>query len=180
MACVAALGLACSQTSRYRTLSFFFEGVPDPFAPLVPEGLEEQIEEVESLEPSFKSTKSLHEPFAERLCEECHSMFTGGNVKAPIGGLCISCHDDFLDQQAFLHGPVAVGACRECHHPHASELPSLLLQSVEPLCFGCHSEQRLAGGEYHDDFGTTDDGCIRCHDPHGGDNGFFLKPPDAD
>jgi predicted CXXCH cytochrome family protein len=174
---------SCTQTDRYRTLTFFFEGVPDPNAPSreVLAGGEEGLEVQDPLSAARKRSgpeKTLHRPFEERSCGECHNMYQGGKVKTPAGGLCLSCHEDFLDERLFVHGPVAVNACLRCHFPHESTLPYLLKGDVEFLCLACHAESDLAGSEYHEDLGESVDGCIRCHDPHGGDNNLFLLPPD--
>jgi len=182
---VVALGSACAETDRHRVLTFFFEGVPTP-------GQEQAADQVEGpVEPETLTLAErlalanrrrefityMHEPFAKHECVECHNMYDGGKVKKLAGGLCISCHEELLKEKVHVHGPVAVGACLQCHHHHQSKLEFLLLDEPETLCLGCHLQSSLEDDEYHDQIGVSPDGCLECHDPHGGDNNLFLKRP---
>ncbi len=93
--------------------------------------------------------------------------------------LCQMCHDDMSPENlaetyTYVHGPVQYGACIKCHHPHESPNPFMLRASpVRKLCFRCHDENRMLGGDIHGEMGEMD--CTECHDPHGGPERFYLK-----
>ncbi len=172
------LGSACSQTSRYRVLTFFFEGVPPPggFVDGPNEGQDGSgVPGAFGALPPKRQTRHLHPPFKDMECRKCHDMYAGKMVKLPEEGLCLDCHAEFLDERPFLHGPAAVNACLLCHHYHESERPKLLLDEAQSLCLICHVREDLLQGEHHDTMESTEGGCTTCHDPHGGNNRFFLK-----
>jgi predicted CXXCH cytochrome family protein len=76
---------------------------------------------------------------------------------------------------AFVHGPVAVGACIVCHKPHSSSEPKLLVQDAKSLCLTCHAEVQAKGEEGMHMHGALEQGCTRCHDPHASDHRFQLR-----
>jgi len=71
---------------------------------------------------------------------------------------------------------VAVADCLFCHHPHSSIYPSLLLFEPGELCFHCHGRSDLSTGVHHHTLGEQ--ACVECHDPHAGEDPFFLKRPE--
>lgn len=73
------------------------------------------------------------------------------------------CHQDMLKPK-FVHGPVAVQDCHFCHR-QTGDHKFALVAKVPELCYLCHEQgkNRLAG-------------CGKCHDPHGTDVEFQLKP----
>jgi predicted CXXCH cytochrome family protein len=80
-------------------------------------------------------------------------------------GGCITrdCHKGMLSQK-FVHGPVAVELCEQCHvrtGKHAFRIAA----SGEELCYICHERGRAKKVN-----------CVKCHDPHGSGLEFQLKP----
>jgi predicted CXXCH cytochrome family protein len=175
---------ACSQTTRYRVLSFFFDGVPPPDAPYTEESLREdtpvlQEQATELTTIAQRPQIYIHSPFQERRCKDCHDMFGGRLRRTPAQGLCAECHPEVPGDALYVHGPVAVNACLECHHFHMSRHPHILLENAKDLCLRCHPQKDLIQGEHHMTIESAADGsCIECHDPHAGSDRLFLKPSD--
>ena len=168
------LASACtSKASRYRVLRFFFDGVPDPNAPV----LEERAENSQ-LGRSDKVKKPrrvvfAHAPWGEGRCRDCHNPDTGMLHQTLEEGLCQSCHAEIPGYVAYVHGPVAVNDCLACHEVHESEYPSLLLDDPKLICRRCHEETDLITGPDHESIGEV--ACLECHDPHGGSDQFLLR-----
>lgn len=92
------------------------------------------------------------------------------------------CHSDKQDYE-YLHGPAAAGECAVCHKAEKdnlqihSENPEKFLDFTFPLkdkqvCFMCHSDQ-INGDYVH--FPVMEGDCLSCHDPHGGNNRYFIS-----
>lgn len=201
----ALLAGGCSAERRYRTLSLFFDGVPDPNAPVEEvTGPEPESAEVAQARPAAEreiEPGTVHPPYAERLCEACHTFDVGGKTERvlsvqvrpglsrsqdqrmlaePVEQLCFECHDDKSPQKAppgsYTHGPVAAGACVFCHNPHSSPNPAML-RAAPPrtLCLQCHQAEDLAANELHpplEDLGDED--CTSCHNPHRSSSPYML------
>ena len=158
----------CEATTRYKTLRFFFNGVPDP-----EEGKAAQIRKTAAGDTSgTKVAPSIreHGPYATKQCDACHQRPSNALV-APIDELCSNCHEIRLDKK-WVHGPLVSGGCRVCHEPHSSRYPFLLVSESESFCFTCHDEKAVAANEAHKDPSTK---CTTCHDAHMSDNRFLLK-----
>lgn len=170
-ASVVVVGLAwagCTVTAdNYRMLSLFFDGVPDPNAPSsVVQG--NQLAEAIRQSPTY----SVHKPFADDACAECHaSRFTLSRNDSP---LCLKCHSNELSAHPRMHGPVAAGVCLWCHLPHESPQAHLLRDRDRPLCLQCHQAGLLSSARVaaHAD---PDRGCLECHFGHGGDLPSLLR-----
>jgi len=56
------------------------------------------------------------------------------------GKLCLSCHDNFMEKlkNPFVHTPVKMGECSECHNPHTASHGKLLDENQNKICFKCH------------------------------------------
>ena len=173
------LASACTATGRYKVLSFFFEGVTPPGggeATSTESSTEQEVADPLGLLGAVTRTDVFwHSPFFERECARCHSMSQGGEVRDVPGGLCRSCHAGLLADKPFVHGPAAVEGCLECHHPHKSEIPGILLREGESLCTRCHEVDDLLPGEHHETVGAEIRACTKCHDPHGGVDRLFLR-----
>lgn len=165
---VAVLLSGCDATTRYRTLRFFFDGVPSPE--------EEEAARIkktgagEMPRAAAVPTSWGHGPYAAKQCESCHLTPTNALV-APINELCFKCHE-FRTDKKWVHGPLASGGCRVCHEPHSSMYPYLLVAEPENFCFYCHDEKAVAANAAH--AGATRK-CTTCHDAHMSDNRFLLK-----
>jgi predicted CXXCH cytochrome family protein len=167
-ACVAAVATACAATTRYKVLSFLFDGVPPPSQPAAAAGLSGAA--VPAV-PGTRVSPSNHGPYAARMCGSCHEAAATNALVAPKDQLCFRCHDLPLDR-AYVHGPIASGGCLVCHDPHASPYRSLLVSDSDSFCFHCHDRAAVAAIPGHD---GVESGCTGCHDAHASDSKFLLK-----
>jgi predicted CXXCH cytochrome family protein len=168
--------ISCNQIERYKTLSFFFDGVP----PLGQEGLRAESVETSSPEPAQTGQAPVwyvHE--ARKDCSNCHGkriqrgFSSQPRLIAPIPKLCYNCHADFTSSAQFVHGPVAVGQCLFCHNPHKSQIKHLLREPEPELCYQCHDENTIELIPAHLPKQLSD--CTDCHDPHSSPNKALLK-----
>jgi predicted CXXCH cytochrome family protein len=157
----------CAPEKRYKVLSFFFDGVPNPAE------MPKQVQRGPgggAEPPVVKKTYRMHGPYAAKLCSGCHQR--GTNILIlPIEKLCLNCHIIQMNKK-YIHGPVASGGCKICHEPHGSSFPFLLVSEPQKFCFYCHKEKDVARNEVH--AGITE-GCTDCHDAHMADNKNLLK-----
>lgn len=170
--------VACSSTTRYRILSFFFEDVPEPGkAPVrgypAPFGAAAQP----GVDPPARVVATAnvqpHPPYREHRCGRCHNLGTGELWRTAREGLCDSCHPDMFRRDRYVHGPVAVRDCLVCHHHHGSPRPHMLFDELNVVCQRCHDSTNLLTCEFR----SSDEpqSCSECHAAHGGSNRFFLK-----
>lgn len=84
------------------------------------------------------------------------------------------CHAQ-LTTTRWVHGPVAVGACRICHEvegdPGAHRFR--LSRPGGGVCGSCHRFESPAGAHRHEPFAQG--GCAECHVPHGAANAGLLE-----
>jgi predicted CXXCH cytochrome family protein len=164
---------ACSPNNSYRIKSFFFDGVPDPSLETRAEGETElQVMEEDST-IIFKMANTIHPPYEEKACMECHTKENMGWPKMALPGLCYQCHDDLGNNHTYLHGPVDSGNCTQCHHPHKSKIEMLLVRNGQNLCLQCHIKDKVALNKVHRDIEAVN--CMECHNPHGGENAMYLQ-----
>jgi predicted CXXCH cytochrome family protein len=170
---VLALAVACSEESRHRTLSFFFDGVPPPGGDEAALARQQPGLLLDLEDPGVPPPRIVHKhpPYGDKRCKDCH---TGGGflVKTPEEGLCQLCHQTVPGDVEFLHGPLVVNACLGCHSPHQSNHAKLLLDDLQDICYRCHEFVDLSTGLHHDATDTVT--CVECHDPHGGRDKYFL------
>jgi len=160
----------CSPETRYRTLSFFFDGVPKPgeqAAPAAPGS----SPGARSADASAKTPYKTHGPYDAKLCEACH-LRGGGKLVLPVEQLCLYCHELNI-RKKHVHGPVASGGCRVCHLPHGSGHAFLLVSEPTTFCFYCHDKAAVDAEEVHRTARGTQ--CTQCHDPHSADSEYLLK-----
>ena len=175
--CAAAiftiLGIAglvgCSVRENYKTLSFFFDGVPDPNAPtnIIRAGNSSDSSD------SLAGTKMFrHKPYAEQKCTQCHTADKKQLIMLKED-LCVKCHEDKTHQYAVMHAPVAAGQCMWCHEPHESDQPRLLKTTAPDLCLQCHDLELLPSSNpaHRSDMAN----CLSCHLGHGGIKGSMLR-----
>lgn len=159
---------------RYKTLSFFFDGVPDPNAPPRQPGKERIFGGEGGGTPTAEQMVSHHKPFVEDKCSACHNNL---NVlidsSAMDASRCITCHKNVPRQYKVMHGPVDAGACLWCHSPHESPQPALLREPAPKLCLQCHEPNQLPAKV--PEHKTVRQSCLDCHMAHGGPNPGLLK-----
>ncbi len=157
---------SCSKEIQYKTLTFFFDGVPDTVATVLTKDTLLKANNnvpIENLVLTAPETnRVIHPPYKENECSACHSE---GTMTMPQPQLCYQCHDDFATKYAYVHGPVAGGYCTACHHPHMGE-KKLLLRKGQDLCLFCHEKEMVFKNENHSGIDSTN--CTECHNPHGG------------
>ena len=159
---LCAAGCAPTTEAQYKTLSFFFDGVPKPGAaapgpdrPAAPAG--------ES--PKKARAVYAHGPFAAKDCGACHLPQTNA-VRAPREELCLYCHDMRLTRK-YAHEPFSAGDCRSCHNPHSSPYRFMLTAAPAKLCVSCHGR---GSGDQH----AGADECLECHVAHMSDDEYLL------
>ena len=93
------------------------------------------------------------------------AIFAWAHPAAAKAPSCLTekCHKPMLDKK-FVHGPVAVEDCQFCH-VKVGEHKFKLAAKGEALCYVCHEKGHNKGVN-----------CLGCHDPHGTDREFQLKP----
>ena len=164
---VLSAGLGCAPVTRYRVLSFFFDGVPPPQGAVAP-----QTTGGKTVPPARKTVISRHAPYDKKQCNGCHTPMTN-NLIAPVPDLCFVCHKMRIKESRHVHAPSLAGFCRLCHDPHMSSHPYLLLAEPRKMCFYCHNPEDIAKNPVHVDDQAP---CTQCHNPHA-DNRFFLREP---
>ncbi len=117
----------------------------------------------------------VHGPVALGECTRCHvpkdaaAAYDGEKhafkLARPEEELCYLCHEQRMDQQKVVHGPVRFGLCGACHDPHQSPYRYRLRKSPpSQLCYQCHDRDKTVEKEVH---GPVAEGeCVACHDPH--------------
>src|SRR5688572_23765575 len=82
-----------------------------------------------------------------------------------------------LNRAAFVHAPVAVGACAGCHEPEGevSAHRFRYVRAEKDLCSFCHP-QKVRMEFLHTAY--REGQCTGCHDPHGGRDRLYLKHED--
>lgn len=156
----------CSKEIQYKTLTFFFDGVPDTVKTIIINDTLLQAENSDKLNTPVQTVqetnKFIHPPYKDRECNICHS---DGDFTMPQPQLCYQCHEDFATKYTYVHGPVAGGYCTACHHPHMGE-KKLLLRKGQDICLYCHEKELVFKNENHS--GIEETYCTECHNPHGG------------
>ena len=156
---------------RYRALSFFFDGVPDPDAvkPAAGGGGGGAAVVV------MARRVTQHKPYADNECAACHRSASGEIQEfSEAYKTCMKCHAKVAGGHVLMHGPVAREACQWCHTPHESAEPALLRDAPLKVCTQCHDRELLGDKPPEHVDGKTS--CLQCHFGHGGDGRYFLKP----
>lgn len=120
---------------------------------------------------------------ADVACTSCHENHTAHDKvrdKKTQPEVCFTCHkEQRADVKKFSHHPIGEGkvACSECHNPHGSAGPKLLVKNtVTETCYTCHAEKR---GPFLFEHQPATEDCTNCHTPHGSNITPLLKsrPP---
>ncbi len=96
--------------------------------------------------------------------------------KLEPGASCVAggCHAA-IAQQPHIHWPEISepGQCQRCHTPDA-DLHDFDTDDSPEFCLGCHEtlRQRIASERVQHE--ALEDGCLDCHDPHGGSQQAML------
>lgn len=163
VAAVFVLGCASSPRQRYRVLSVFFDGVPNPDAP----------KKSQSNVNAFARQTYVHKPYADNQCSSCHLNTSDIFARAAVPeNVCLNCHANIPTQHAVMHGPVVNNECRMCHSPHSSGVPHLLKQPAPAVCLQCHDVDSLRA--MHKAPFDAARSCTDCHSGHGGTNHQLL------
>ncbi len=165
--------IACSTQKNYKTLSFFFDGVPESVNDSLMVEIDTTINDSTQLLALLIPEIYYHDPFKSKDCAICHDQSAMGKLNETQPALCYQCHDDFNNNNKTLHGALEAGNCTECHNPHQSKEAKLLVKGGESLCFDCHDSEQAKENQFHNIAEETN--CINCHNPHGGENQFVLQ-----
>jgi predicted CXXCH cytochrome family protein len=118
--------------------------------------------------------QSIHQPYKEQKCAECHILTESNRVKDDIDQACRSCHQDLIDQQQNAsHQAVRDGHCVSCHHPHQSPRPHLVRVTAEQMCYTCHTPQDVQTPQHPP---VTRADCLMCHQGHDSPRPHLLRP----
>ena len=166
---LVAIVIGCSGRKHYKTLSFFFDGVPDPAADSTGTRLTAE-------RGGVKFTVYVHKPYAENNCKACHEgdrtqFFTLAAAVGPTADKCLTCHADVPHQYPNMHGPVAVNACTWCHSPHQSANAHLLKSTPNKVCMQCHGPTGLSPSTAN--HADPKANCLDCHSGHGGERNLL-------
>jgi len=119
----------------------------------------------------------------DTTCVSCHQVHTAHDKvrdKVTQPEVCFACHKE---QRAQVNRPsrhpIREGkvACSDCHNPHGSAGPSLLVRDgVNDTCYACHMEKR---GPFVRTHQPVQENCAICHNPHGTTTPNLLRqrPP---
>jgi DmsE family decaheme c-type cytochrome len=155
--------------------------------------------------------KYSHHPIREGLvvCSDCHNPMGGpGDTKDlkefTVNQTCYNCHADKRGPLLWEHQPVRDN-CLNCHTPHGSNQPRLMIEPTSFLCSSCHSsEANTSGGAFGGGHGVvaagpsgglrpgfnagsvffnsapmSQRGCLNCHSQVHGSNSpagaFFFR-----
>jgi predicted CXXCH cytochrome family protein len=116
----------------------------------------------------------VHVPFADGSCQGCHRPALEGRIRLRARGerLCTSCHGEFAPAEldigsvhAAMRGERGKAGCLNCHDPHMSMEPKLVVAAGIELCRSCHAEivAQASAGSGH---APAADDCLSCHLPH--------------
>lgn len=157
--------IGCSVEKHYKTLSFFFDGVPDPNDPGRSGAWAGGV---------AGAAVIPHHPYVNGTCMECHTSLSNLSIDRNDASSCMRCHEEVTDQHVRMHGPVVGRACLWCHHPHESPHAYLLRESPVDTCRQCHETGLEENApEWHR---PANRNCLDCHYGHGGGDDYFLRP----
>ncbi|MGD0388924.1 MAG: cytochrome c3 family protein [Tepidisphaeraceae bacterium] len=171
LAILSMLAVGCSVRKNYKTLSFFFDGVPDPNAPVKASLAPLSAAAGPNGEPA-PVKMYRHKPYAEGKCGECHAADKKHLVTVKAE-LCVKCHAPAVNQYPVMHAPVAIGQCLWCHEPHESDSPRLLKTTAPTLCMQCHDPELLPADVKPHQMADQAN-CLACHVGHGGAKASLL------
>ncbi len=128
--------------------------------------------------------RSAHMPMREKqmTCSSCHNVHGGPGPSMlrqnSVVENCFSCHAEKRAPFLWEHPPVKEN-CGNCHDPHGSLHPRLLVAKLPRLCQQCHDETKHPTQPYSDASSAPeffpnsrmfDKGCMNCHSQIHGSN----------
>jgi len=178
-----------SPETKYKVLSFFFDGVPPPGDGAKAGKGAEKEDDSKGIVPAEKANEKptqaskkpktplmpKHPPYADRKCLKCHKSL--GSGAAVLADSCFGCHPRKEIVPEHPHDPVEEGSCTECHDPHESPNEHFLRKKPQELCAECHDYDDDDFAARHEPL--TDRRCTACHNAHGGDGPGFIGKGDV-
>ncbi len=158
-----------SCTHQWRTV--FFDGVPDPETYTVFSADSTNLNGI--VLKSNQPKNSIHKPFEEKKCNECHDKNSMGKLKMEMPNLCYKCHENVEQNYSNSHGPFSSGNCTQCHSAHKSKNEYLLIKQGNDLCLNCHENKFDYEENIHNVLSSED--CTQCHNPHGSNSKNLIK-----
>jgi len=148
----------CNEYTRYRVLTFFFTGVPEPGAEAkkeeVPKGM--TLKEYLKKGLTSRTVPFLHGPYASQQCYQCHST----------------------TKSAALRSVVRMKQKKGLGFKAATEVAERLVKPVTELCVDCHAEKSVESA-YNKGLwvhGPVSSGmCTVCHHPHTSRYPYMLR-----
>jgi len=120
------------------------------------------------------------------LCVDCHDVKDAALIKAhqgqPFGtATCTQCHDPHQSAQPklmvrFTHPPFADKSCDTCHAPAKDGKVVLTNADTKALCVMCHSDKSEQIEKAKVQHPGAQGECLACHNPHAGKSPGFLQP----
>ncbi len=178
--------IGCNQATRYKILTFFFEGVPPPGSRERAAAIaKKKAQEDSSDDPVAKdkpvrvarqTDSSRHAPI--KYCNKCHRGTMRKRKRQlikPVPDLCYSCHKQDYTRSVYVHAPVRIGDCLECHTHHQSGFIHLQKAAQPALCYQCHLQQDMNTIPGHQE--SQDVICTKCHNPHSSSEKKLLRSP---
>ncbi len=164
----------CDTASNYKTLSYFFDGVPNPDSVAINSVDSNSKSNIQNQNISHNTIQlHSHKPYTSRECSKCHQSSFSNKLVKDINDLCFDCHAELIKDSIYVHGPVAEGYCVKCHQPHTSTNDNLILKTDQSLCYECHLKTDILKNKAH--YEIKDTICWVCHNPHAQSKQYFLK-----
>ncbi|MBI4208032.1 MAG: DmsE family decaheme c-type cytochrome [Betaproteobacteria bacterium] len=122
---------------------------------------------------------SVHQT-SQLSCSDCHNPMAKFSVsgllaKGSISETCFTCHQQQRTEfRKRSHMPLPEGrmSCGDCHNPHGSVTrPLIKADTVNQLCYACHSEKR---GPFIWEHAPVRRDCLSCHTAHGSSHESLL------
>lgn len=165
LACILLWAGCGTPEEKYKILSFWFDGVPDPNAVITGPGGKPIL---------ASATMYQHKPFKDGDCAGCHDSFSNIYISNKSSNVCLKCHEDKVNEYPKMHGPVATVACLWCHSPHESPNKYLLRYESPEVCVQCHERGKLLGNKPPEHMDPLRN-CLDCHVGHGSEKRYFLR-----
>ncbi len=122
------------------------------------------------------------------LCRDCHDTRDPKLIETHKGqpfeaAGCLNCHDPHESSRpklmlAFVHAPLKAGkaSCVLCHQAPNEGRIALKKDSPKELCLTCHANKAEQIRKAKVQHGGASNDCTECHDPHAGRTPGLPKP----